>query len=173
MLVDAIMAKRNSGTTLADAPLVVALGPGFTAGVDCHVVIETNRGHWLGRVIRTGSAEPDTATPGNIAGRSAERVLRAPTGGVIQARAAIGTPVTAGQVVGTVDGRELHAQINGVFRGMAHPGLHVSAGVKVGDVDPRVEPAHCFAISDKSLAVGGGVLEAILSWATTTATLQN
>ena len=166
VVVDAIMAKRNTGTTPADAPLVIALGPGFTAGIDCHAVIETNRGHWLGRVIRKGSAQPDTGTPGEVGGRSGERVLRAPAGGILEARAAIGDRVVAGQVVAMVGDAELRAGCNGVLRGLIHPGLTVTAGLKVGDVDPRAERQHCFAISDKSLAVGGAVLEAILQYET-------
>ncbi len=164
VLVDAIMAKRNTGTTIADAPFVVALGPGFSAGQDCHAVIETNRGHWLGRVIWQGQAQPDTGTPGEIAGRRAERVLRAPVTGTLAAHAAIGERVAAGQLIASVDGHELRAQLDGVLRGLLHPGLAVAAGVKVGDIDPRAAPEHCFTISDKSQAIGGGVVEAILAW---------
>lgn len=163
VLVDAIMAKRNTGTTLGDAACVIGLGPGFTAGLDCHAVIETNRGHWLGRVLWQGQAQPDTGTPGEVAGRRAERVLRAPVAGRLEAHTAIGDRVTAGQLVASVDGQDLHAQIDGVLRGLLHPGLAVAAGVKVGDIDPRAEPSHCFTISDKSQAIGGGVLEAILA----------
>ncbi len=163
VLVDAIMAKRNTGTRLDDAELVIGLGPGFTAGIDCHAVIETNRGHWLGRTIWAGQAEPDTGTPGEIAGRRAERVLRAPADGALTAQAAIGDRVVPGQVLAAVNGAPIQAQVAGVLRGLLHPGLVVKAGVKVGDVDPRAEPAHCFTVSDKSLAVGGGVLEAILT----------
>jgi xanthine dehydrogenase accessory factor len=163
VLVDAIMAKQNTGTAITDTPLVIALGPGFTAGVDCHAVIETNRGHWLGRVLWEGSAEPDTQIPGNVAGRQRERVLRAPTDGVLEARVEIGDLVDQGQVVAAVDGTELRAGCSGVVRGLAHSGLWVNAGLKIGDVDPRADRAHCFTISDKSLAVGGAVLEAILS----------
>jgi xanthine dehydrogenase accessory factor len=164
VLVDAIMAKRNTGTTMGDAPLVVALGPGFSAGIDCHAVVETNRGHWLGRVIWQGRAQPDTGVPGEIGGQRSGRVLRAPVDGVIATRAHIGDRVAAGQLMATVDGQEIRAQIDGVLRGLLRPGLSVTSGVKVGDIDPRAEPAHCFTISDKSLAVGGGVVEAILSW---------
>jgi xanthine dehydrogenase accessory factor len=163
VLVDAIMAKHNTGTTPANAPLVIALGPGFTAGVDCHAVIETNRGHWLGRVIWDGPAEPDTGTPGEIAGRKNERVLRAPVDGVLIGHAAIGDQVVPGQVLASVDRQPVTGQLAGVLRGMLHPGIAVAAGTKIGDIDPRAEPTHCFTFSDKSLAVGGGVLEAILS----------
>jgi xanthine dehydrogenase accessory factor len=162
VLIDAIMAKRNTGTTRADAPLVIALGPGFSAGDDCHAVIETNRGHWLGRVIWHGAAQPDTRVPGEVGGMRIERILRAPADGVLEPRAAIGDRVTLGQVVGTVGGAPLMAGCAGVLRGIAHAGLTVTAGTKVGDVDPRAERQHCFSISDKSFAIAGGVLEAVL-----------
>jgi xanthine dehydrogenase accessory factor len=164
VLVDGIMAKHNTGTTREDAPLVIGLGPGFTAGGDCHAVVETHRGHWLGRVYWQGSALPDTGTPGEIGGTVvAGRVLRAPTEGILLARAAIGDQVMTGQLIATVAGSELRAGCNGVLRGLIHSGARVAAGVKVGDIDPRAERAYCFTISDKSLAVGGGVLEAILA----------
>jgi xanthine dehydrogenase accessory factor len=148
---------------LTDAPLVIALGPGFTAGVDCHAVIETSRGHWLGRVIRQGAALPDTGVPGEIAGVRSPRVLRAPTSGVFEAAAAIGDHIVEGQMVAAVDGRALRAQINGILRGIVHSGLIVQEGLKVGDIDPRGQLDHCFTFSDKSFAIAGGVLEAILS----------
>ena len=170
VLVDGIMAKRNTGTTRADAPRVIGLGPGFTAGADCHAVIETHRGHWLGRVYWQGSALPDTGTPGEIGGTVvAGRVLRAPSDGILLARAAIGDRVTTGQIIATVAGSErlaaseLRAGCDGVLRGLIRSGARVAAGAKVGDIDPRAERAYCFTISDKSLAVGGGVLEAILA----------
>jgi len=164
VLIDGIMAKRNTGTTRADAPRVIGLGPGFTAGVDCHAVVETHRGHWLGRVYWQGSALPDTGTPGEIGGTVvASRVLRAPTDGILEAHATIGDQVTTGQVVATVAGSELRAGCDGMLRGLIRSRARVAAGVKVGDIDPRAERAYCFTISDKSLAVGGGVLEAILA----------
>jgi xanthine dehydrogenase accessory factor len=162
VLVDAIMAKRNTGTTLGDAPLVLALGPGFTAGVDCHAVIETNRGHCLGRVITEGSAEPDTGRPGVIGGKSDERILRAPLEGAVEALATIGDRVDVGDVVARVGGHEVRAGTAGVLRGLVRPGARVPAGEKIGDVDPRATPEHCYLISDKALAIAGGVLEAIL-----------
>lgn len=162
VLVDAIMAKRNTGTTRADAPLVIALGPGFSAGRDCHAVIETNRGHTLGRVILAGGATPDTGRPGAIAGLTDERVLRTPVAGVVQAEVQIGERVAAGQVVASVSGQAVTAQTAGVLRGLIRAGARVAAGEKIGDVDPRAAPEHCYLISDKSLAVGGGVLEAVL-----------
>jgi xanthine dehydrogenase accessory factor len=164
IVVDAIMAKRNTGTAITDAPLVVALGPGFTAGVDCHAVIETHCGHWLGRVYWQGAALPDTGVPGEIGGEAARRVLRTPSGGIFTGRAAIGDPVETGQLLGTVDETPLIATCNGILRGLIRSGVYVAAGVKIGDIDPRAERGHCFTVSDKSLAVGGGVLEASLTF---------
>ncbi|MCS7178770.1 MAG: selenium-dependent molybdenum cofactor biosynthesis protein YqeB [Anaerolineae bacterium] len=161
-VIDAIMAKRNTGTRITDAPIVVALGPGFVAGVDCHAVVETHRGHNLGRVILEGSAEPDTGVPGELGGESARRVLRAPTDGIFRGIRAIGDQVQAGEAVAYVDNVPVLSQLDGVLRGLLHDGLRVRAGMKVGDVDPRAVVAHCFTISDKALAVGGGVLEAVL-----------
>jgi xanthine dehydrogenase accessory factor len=162
VLVDAIMAKHNTGTSLQQAPLVIALGPGFTAGTDCHAVIETNRGHYLGRVLTEGCAEPDTGRPGNIGGKTDERILRAPVAGTVYGRAEIGDRVVGGQVVASVDGHEVAAGTGGVLRGLVRPGARVHAGEKIGDIDPRAAPEHCYLISDKSLAIAGGVLEAIL-----------
>ena len=161
-LVDAVMAKCNVGTRIADAPVVVALGPGFTAGVDCHALVETQRGHHLGRVLLEGSAEPNTGVPGSVGGESARRVLRAPAEGAFRAVRAIGERVQAGEVVAHVDGAPIPAQLDGVVRGLIHDGLQVHTGMKVGDVDPRGVVADCFTISDKALAIAGGVLEAIL-----------
>jgi len=162
VVVDAIMAKRNTGTTIADAPIVIGLGPGFTAGVDVHAVIETNRGHNLGRVILSGSAEPHTGVPGTTAGFTVERVLRAPCEGTLTGKRRIGDAVEAGEVVASVAGEPVTANIAGVLRGLLADGLPVKAGLKVGDVDPRGAREHCFTISDKARAIGGGVLEAIL-----------
>jgi xanthine dehydrogenase accessory factor len=162
VLVDAIMAKRNTGTALDQAPVVIALGPGFVAGTDCHAVIETNRGHYLGRVITEGSAEPDTGRPGSIGGKTDERILRAPVAGAVRGMARIGDRVVWGQVVAAVDGHEVHAGTGGVLRGLVRSGALVGPGEKIGDVDPRAAPEHCYVISDKSLAIAGGVLEAIL-----------
>lgn len=163
VVVDAIMAKVNTGTARQDAPLVVALGPGFTAGQDCHVVIETNRGHDLGRTIWRGSAEPDTKTPGEVGGYRGARVLRAPAEGFVQCRAAIGDTLTEGEVFAHVDGVPLTAPFNGVLRGIVHPSVPVLHGMKIGDLDARAERRYCFTISEKSLAIAGGVLEAILA----------
>lgn len=164
VLVDAIMAKANTGASMHDAHLVVALGPGFVAGRDCHAVIETNRGHDLGRVLWQGPAEPDTKMPGEVGGYRGARVLRAPADGHIHAHAHIGELVHEGQVIAHVNGAPVVAPFAGVLRGMVHPSVAVRAGMKIGDVDARAEPRYCFTISDKSLSIAGGVLEAILTW---------
>jgi len=161
-VVDAIMAKQNTGTTRQDAPMVVAVGPGFSAGMDCHAVVETQRGHWLGRVYYSGGAAPDDGEPGEMNGQRSSRVLRAPVDGTFQGSAGIGDMVTPGQVVGRVAGEPVVAAIAGVLRGLIADGVPVQADLKVGDVDPSGEVARCSAVSDKSLAVGGGVLEALL-----------
>lgn len=161
-VVDAILAKRNLGTTIDMAPVVVGVGPGFTAGVDCHAAVETKRGHYLGRAIYEGSPIPNTGIPGVIGGHGAERVLRAPADGVFEPVASIGDVVRAGDVVARVDGKAMVATIDGVLRGLLAPGIQVSRGMKSGDVDPRGERAFCDTVSDKASAVGGGVLEAIL-----------
>jgi len=163
VVVDARLAKRNLGTTIGDAPLVIALGPGFEAGIDCHAVIETSRGHSLGRVIWDGSAEPDTGTPGNVQGHAADRVLRAPADGYVTPRVSIGDRLGEGDTVAVVGDLPIVAPFDGVLRGLIHPSVAVTGGMKIGDIDPRAVREHCFTISDKSLAVGGGVLEAVLS----------
>lgn len=187
VIVDAIMAKRNLGTRRDDAPIVIALGPGFTAGADCHAVIETQRGHNLGRVYYQGAAAADTGTPGKLGGEDALRVLRAPTDGVFYGQRKIGEAVKADEVIGRVIavdvsltdsaawrlsavdrdssrplGTVIRTQIAGVLRGILHDGLTVGAGTKIADVDPRAEVSYCFTVSDKAWAVGGGVLEAAL-----------
>jgi len=163
VVVDARLAKRNLGTTRADAPLVIALGPGFAAGADCHAVIETNRGHSLGRVLWQGSAEPNTGVPGAVRGQSADRVLRAPGAGHVIPRAAIGDLLRAGDAVAEIGDELVRAPFDGVLRGLIHPAVEVTPGMKIGDVDPRGVRDHCFTLSDKALAIGGGVLEAVLS----------
>ena len=170
IVVDARMAKRNLGTRLTDAKLVIGLGPGFTAGVDCHAVVETNRGHNLGRVYWEGSAEPNTGEPEPVRGVAGQRVLRAPRDGEFKGRVEIGDLVKAGDVLAEVvdplqgvDGEPIRAQFDGVVRGLLHDGLRVTAGMKVGDLDPRGVREYCFLISDKARAVSGGVLEAIFA----------
>jgi len=161
-LADAILAKRNLGTSIADAPIVVGVGPGFTAGKDCHAVVETMRGHTLGRVCYAGSALPNTNIPGLIGGFAGERVLRAPADGVFESAHQIGDRVEAGETVGFVAGAPMRATISGVLRGLLADGVSVKQGMKSGDVDPRGEKSYCDLVSDKALAVAGGVLEAIL-----------
>lgn len=168
VVVDARLAKRNpagdGATSIGDGPLVVALGPGFSAGVDCHAVVETMRGHQLGRVLWQGSAARDTGVPGPVGGRGAERVLRAPAAGQLSWRVAIGDRVTGGQELGTVAGRLVAAPFDGVVRGLIAERVEVPVGLKIGDIDPRADPATCHQISDKALAIGGGVVEAVLTW---------
>ena len=161
-LVDAILAKKNLGTHITDAPVVVGVGPGFTAGTDCHAVVETMRGHTLGRVIYDGAALPNTNIPGLIGGYAGERVLRAPADGVFHQILNIGDEVKAGDIAGEVDGQPMRCTIGGVPRGLLADGTPVHKGMKSGDVDPRCRPEYCTTASDKALAVGGGVLEAIL-----------
>ncbi len=161
-VIDAILAKRNIGTKRTDADVVVGVGPGFTAGVDCHAVVETMRGHTLGRVYHSGSALPDTGIPGNIAGFTLERLLRAPQAGVFKGVKQIGDVVEAGDICAYVDGMPVVTRIRGVLRGLLPDGIEVYEGMKSGDVDPRCEISNCFTVSDKALAVGGGALEAVL-----------
>jgi xanthine dehydrogenase accessory factor len=161
-VIDARMAKCNLDTRLDEADLVVGLGPGFVAGRDVHAVIETARGHYLGRMLLAGEAAPDTGIPGSVGGESARRVLYAPAGGLFHALKRIGDPVVEGDVVAQVDDRPIEALLSGVLRGILRDGLTAYCGMKVGDIDPRGVRDYCFTISDKALAVGGGVLEAIL-----------
>jgi len=160
--VDAVLAKGNTGTSITDAPVVLALGPGFAAGVDCHGVIETKRGHDLGRLILEGAAIPNTGVPGDIGGYTVQRIIRAPADGLFEPLVAIGQQVREGQPVARVSGETVTAQLNGIVRGMLQKGLPVARGMKAGDIDPRCEARHCFTVSDKARAIGGGVLEGML-----------
>lgn len=164
-IVDARMRKKPSGGSAASSPFLVGLGPGFEAGRDCHAVVETNRGHHMGRVIWEGSAEPDTGVPEPVQGYSVDRVLRAPVSGELRDGLELGMVVGEGQVIARIGEDPLRAPFSGALRGLLHDGLWVETGMKVGDLDPRAEPSYCFQISDKALAVGGGVLEALLSQA--------
>lgn len=166
-LIEATLSKHNSGITLHDAPIVIALGPGYEAGKDVHAVIETNRGHNLGRVYLHGFAEADTGVPGTIGGYAAERLLRAPHTGTLYGKRLIGDTIQAEETVAMVKmdngaAAPVIASIAGVLRGLVRDGLPVRAGMKIGDVDPRARRDHCFTISDKSRAVAGGVLEVLL-----------
>ena len=163
VVIDARLAKRNIDTTVGDAPLVIGLGPGFSAGVDCDAVVETKRGHHLGRVLWSGSAAPDTRTPGAIDGRSVERVVRAPAPGSVTWRAAIGDLVEPGQLLGDVAGTAITAPFAGVVRGLIAEQVPLATEMKIGDVDPRSDRAACHEISDKALAIAGGVVEAVLT----------
>ncbi|MDO4567896.1 MAG: selenium-dependent molybdenum cofactor biosynthesis protein YqeB [Clostridia bacterium] len=163
VVVDAILAKRNLNTRITDADIVIAIGPGFHAGADCHAVIESNRGHALGRVILSGAAEANTGVPGDIGGYTVQRVLRAPADGEFTALRSIGDTVHAGDAVASVEGNPVLSEIDGILRGLLPTGQRVRAGMKCGDVDPRCRPEHCYTASDKALSIGGGVLEAILT----------
>jgi len=162
LVVDAILAKRNLGTRMQEADLVIGLGPGFSAGNDVHLVIETNRGHNLGRIITAGPAESNTGIPGIIGGFAEERVLRAPIDGKFKARRSIGDHVKANETIGFVQQTAIHATIGGVIRGLIRSDTSVTRGLKIGDVDPRGQASNCYTISDKSRAIGGAVLEAVM-----------
>jgi len=162
LVVDAILAKSNLGTRMQEAELVIGLGPGYSAGNDVHMVIETNRGHNLGRIITAGPAAPNTGIPGSIGGFSEERVLRAPIDGKFTARRSIGDQVKADEIVGFIQETEIHTKIGGVIRGLIRSDTLVTNGLKIGDIDPRGQVSHCYTISDKARAIGGSVLEAVL-----------
>ena len=162
VVVDAILAKKNRGTHINEAPLVIGLGPGFAAGEDVHLVVETNRGHNLGSIITSGTAEPNTGIPGPIEGFTEERVLRAPCDGVFNARLPIGRPVKAGDAIGEVGEKIVLANIDGVIRGLIRSSSPVRRGLKIGDIDPRRRTEYCYTISEKGRAIAGAVLEAIL-----------
>lgn len=176
VIVDAILAKKNLGTKITDAPLVIGVGPGFTAGEDVHAVIETKRGHDLGRVICQGCAIPNTGIPGEVGGYTIERLIKAAANGIFYPLVAIGEQVEKGQAVaevaaqtddmlsGAVRRIPSYAQMSGIVRGMLQKGVPVTQGMKVGDIDARCEIRHCYSISDKARAIGGGVLEAVAAY---------
>jgi len=147
---------------MREAPLVIGLGPGFTAAEDVHMIVETNRGHNLGRIITAGRADPDTGIPGNIGGYTAQRVLRAPAEGIFQTDRAIADEVKAGDIIGTVEGKKVIAEIGGILRGLIRSNTDVPFGLKLGDIDPRGDAGYCYTISDKGRAIAGSVLEAIM-----------
>ena len=165
VVVDAILAKINTGTTKDDAKMVIGVGPGFTAGKDCHAVIETKRGHTLGRVIKKGSAIPNTGVPGNVGGQTIRRLIKAPVDGIFHPEKEIGDLVREGDRVGNVDGVPVYARTDGKVRGLLQDGVPVTKGMKSGDVDPRGATVDHMTVSDKAASIGGGVLEAILSYA--------
>lgn len=162
-LVDAILAKKNLGTTKEMAPITVALGPGFKAGLDAHIVIETMRGHDLGRLIFEGYTKKNTGSPGVIGGYDIERVIYSPYEGRIKNLKEIGDLVEAGEILALIDGQQVKTLIPGVLRGIIKEGFEVKVGLKIADVDPRMEQVkNCTTISDKARTIGGGVLEGIL-----------
>lgn len=162
VIVDAIIAKKNLGTRITDAPLVIGVGPGFEAGKDCHSVIETKRGHTMGKVIKSGAAIPNTGVPGDVGGFTVERIIRAAADGEFVPVAAIGDKVEKGELVAYSGGQPVYAKMPGLVRGMLQSGLTVFKGMKCGDIDARCELFHCFTISDKAMAIGGGVLEEVV-----------
>lgn len=164
VLIDGIMAKRNTGTCKADAPLVIGIGPGFTAGADCHYVIETQRGPSLGKIICQGSAVPNTGIPGEIAGYTIERLIRASASGTMEPEAQIGDLVKKGQLVAVTGGVPVYAQMSGIVRGMLQEGVQVEEGLKIGDIDARENPEYCYTISDKARKIGRGAVEAVLQF---------
>jgi xanthine dehydrogenase accessory factor len=164
ILVDAILAKRNLGTKINQAPLVIGLGPGFTAGKDVYAAVETKRGHNLGRVYYQGQAASDTGVPGEVGGESKRRLLRAPTDGKIIPLHKIGDLVKTEEAIAEVEGVPLKAEISGVLRGLIYPKSWVTKGMKVGDIDPRGIREYCFTVSDKARSLGGAVLEAICAY---------
>ena len=161
ILVDARMMKKNSDVTRKSAPVVIALGPGYTAPEDVHYVVETVRGHNLGRVISEGTALPDTGVPGKLGGESAKRVLRAPISGIFNSIVKLGEMVSEGEVVGELSGTEIKSELNGLLRGLLHDGVEVSEGMKIGDIDPRGIRDYMNSVSDKANAIAGGVMEAV------------
>ncbi len=161
-IVDARLLKQVAPPLTHSSPFTIGLGPGFTVGENCHAIIETQRGHTLGRVYWSGSANPDSGQPEG----DPRRVLRAPADGLLTGYAQIGEHCEPGQVIAEVNGEKIVAPFSGVLRGLLHPGLEVSKGLKVGDLDPRDKREYCFLVSDKALAIGGGVLEAILGYQT-------
>jgi xanthine dehydrogenase accessory factor len=165
IVVDAILSKTNAGRTTRDlAPLVIGLGPGFVAPDDCHLVVETNRGHHLGRFYDRGPAEANSGRPGEVGGQTDLRIVRAPADGLLEPCMAIGARVAGGDVLARVSGITVAAPFDGVLRGMMAPGTPVARGEKIGDVDPRGRPEYCRLISDKARLIGLGVLAGILWW---------
>ncbi len=162
IVIDSILAKKNLNTTIDDAPIVIAVGPGFTVGKDCHAVVETKRGHNLGRVYLSGSAAENTGVPGNIGGYTNERIIRAVSDGIFRQVCNIGDLVEKDQIVAYVDDNPVRCSISGVLRGILPDRTPVFEGMKSGDVDPRGIREYCYTVSDKALSVGGGVLEACL-----------
>lgn len=163
VIIDARMTKQEPDTSVSSAQLVIGLGPGFNAGVHCHAVVETLRGHNLGRVFLEGVAATDTGQPGSIVSYSVDRVLRSPASGFLEPCTEIGQSLRKGDLIASIGSNEVRAAFDGVLRGLIHPSVEVHAGMKIGDLDPRNDPSFCYRVSDKALAIGGGVLEAMLT----------
>lgn len=161
VLVDAIMAKRNLGTSIQDAPLVIGIGPGFCAGTDCHYVIETLRGDDLGRIIAQGCAAPNTGIPGEVGGYTRERLLSAAADGTMEPLVRIGDLVQKGQIVAKTGGIPVTAKMSGIVRGMLQEGVEVKKGLKIGDIDARTVRENCFLISDKARIIGKSVFSIV------------
>ncbi len=162
IVIDARMMKNNPDTSSKMAETVIALGPGYTAPEDARYVIETSRGHDLGRVITEGSALPNTGVPGEVGGETAKRVLRAPADGEFKSLVQLGEMVSEGEPVGEVSGQNVTAEISGLLRGLIHDGVRIKKGTKIGDIDPRGNPDYLRTISDKANAIAGGVMEAVM-----------
>lgn len=163
ILIDATLIKKNVLIQKEDALITIGLGPGYNAGQDCDLVVETNRGHNLGRLYYQGRAAADTKTPGAINGYTVERVLRASQGGTFTGLCAIGSLVKKGDLFGKVDDENIYTELAGVVRGALYSGIKVQPDLKVGDIDPRGIKEYCFTISDKARAIAGGVLEGIIT----------
>lgn len=162
VLIDATLAKRNIGTSIDMAPIVIGVGPGFTAGEDVDAVVETNRGHYLGKLILEGSAMENTGAPGSILGYTVERVINAPAEGRILHTKKIGDIVKKGEIIATIEGVPVRSKLDGALRGLITNGTYVKKGLKIADTDPRGKVDYCYEISEKARAIGGGVLEGIL-----------
>lgn len=161
-VVDSILAKKNLGTNMDMAPITIGVGPGFEAGKDVDLVIETKRGHYLGKVIYEGSTIPNTSIPGNILGHTEDRKITASAEGEVKPLVEIGDMVEKGQVICRVGETDVVAKISGIVRGMIIEGISVTKGYKIGDIDPRGDRENVYTISEKARAVGGGVLEGIM-----------
>jgi len=161
-IVDSILAKKNIGTNRDMAPITIGVGPGFEVGVDVDLVVETIRGHYLGKVLHVGTAEADTGIPGDIMGFKEERIVRAGSSGIIKSFYNIGDNVKEGDPICDIDGNIVYANLSGTLRGMIKEGLYVKAGMKIGDIDPRGVTEFAYTISEKARAIGGGVLEGIM-----------
>lgn len=163
VIIDCRMTKQRPDLKIDAAPFIIGIGPGFVVGENCHAAVESKRGHYLGRVFWAGATEADTGEPESVASHQSDRVLRAPDDGLFITHVEIGQLVKAGQTIAEVNGIPIKAVFDGFLRGLLHDRLMVTKGVKVGDIDPRLDGTACYLVSDKALAIGGGVLEALLA----------